>query len=108
MIEKETAGYVAGKHIQGKFMPMVLIINFGWYEIKSKIELYEDNYGHLTIKPNKFFKNKSTIKEGKVTDVSNLLQELRDIGLEIVEIHSGTLAENAYDITPSSDFPAPL
>jgi len=106
---KTITGYVAGTWVQGKFLPIALILKFGGvYKVISNIKLYVDNYGNLTLKPSKFYKEKNAIKEGETKNVSNLLKEFRDLGLEIVEIHSGTIdAENAYDIHVSG-FPAPL
>jgi len=95
--------YVAGKPVNNKFVPMVLIIKVGWnmYKVKSHIELFKDNYGHITTKRNKFYKNQNPIKEGETHDISNLISELKNTGLEIVELH-GPSPENAYDV-PVSD-----
>jgi phosphosulfolactate synthase (CoM biosynthesis protein A) len=105
--------FVAGTWVRNKFFPIVVIINFGgnMYKVKSNIALYKDNYGHITTKRSKFYKNQNPMKEVETDNVDNFLTELKNAGLEIVEIHSDTTyrdAENAYEITPSfSDFPIP-
>ena len=94
------SGYVAGKWIGGRFVPMALILKLGeTYKVKSHIEMFKDNYGHLTLKRNKFYKDKSAITEGETHDIRNFLKELTEIGLDIIEIHS--LAD-VYDIAPSA------
>jgi len=112
MYESNIKMYVAGQKVNEKFMPMVLIIKFGnIYKVKSNIELYKDNYGHLTLKPSKFYKDKNAVKEGVTTDVSNLLEELQDAGLDIIEnvnTPNRTYKNVDASIIPSfSDFPTP-
>ena len=108
----DIVGYVAGQKVNEKLVPIVLIIKFGGiFKVKSNIELYKDNYGHLTLKRSKFYKDKSTVKEGLTTDVSNLLEELQDAGLDIIEIvntPNRTYKNVDASIIPSfSDFPIP-
>ena len=96
--------YVAGSWFQGKFMPIVFILKYGGiFKVKSNIEMHKDNHGHLTLKINKFFKDKSTVKEGETTDITNLIKELRDAGFEVIELHE---FEKARDINISSSIPA--
>jgi len=109
MIDTERIGYVAGTWRQGQFVPLVLVLKLGKiYKVKSPyINMFVDNHGHITTKRSKFYKNKTPIKEGETENVSNLIQELRALGLDIVELH-GHSPEQAFDITPSfSYFPVP-
>jgi len=104
--------YVAGARINGTFVTIIKIIKIGQvYKVKGELELQKDNYGHLTLKNSKFFRERKSTKEGETHDISNLILELRDAGLEIVEIHSGTTyrdVETAIIPSSTSDFPAPL
>ena len=101
--ETEIVGYVAGKWRQGQFVPFAIFLKIGErYKVKSPyINLYVDNYGHITLKWNKFFKDQQPKKEGETADIKNLIKEFLDAGFYVIEFHESKPVTRDINISSS-------